>query len=68
MDKHAMVSKTHYVNKFIQNTENFKAVKIDNFHMKKIMLFFMPPTLKKWGAYWFRLVRASVKKKFKLGF
>ena len=22
---------------------------------------FMPPTLKKWGAYWFRLVRSSVR-------
>ena len=37
--------------------------------------FFMPPTLKKWGAYWFRLVRSSVrssvrpvKTEFKLGF
>ena len=24
------------------------------------VLFFMPPTLKKWGTYWFRLVRVSV--------
>ena len=51
------------------------AVKNDNF-----LLIFIPPTLKKWGAYWFRLVRASarvcvrscvrpsVQKKFKLGF
>ena len=35
-------------------------------------VIFMPQTLKKWGAYWFRLVRSfvlpSVQKKFKLGF
>ena len=24
-------------------------------------MLFMPPTLKKWGAYWFRLVRSSVR-------
>ena len=25
------------------------------------MLIFMPPTLEKWGAYWFRLVRPCVR-------
>ena len=27
---------------------------------KTVSPLFMPPTLKKWGAYWFRLVRSSV--------
>ena len=25
-----------------------------------LFLFFMPPTLKKWGTYWFQLVRVYV--------
>ena len=28
-------------------------------------VFFMPPTLKKWGAYWFRLVRPFVRSSFR---
>ena len=28
-------------------------------------LLFMPPTLKKWGAYWFRLVRSFVRPSFR---
>ena len=28
---------------------------------KMVLPLFMPPTLKKWGAYWFRLVRSSVR-------
>ena len=28
------------------------------YHSEKV--FFMPPTLKKWGTYWFRLVRMYV--------
>ena len=35
-----------------------KKVSIQHSHT---MLFFMPPTLKKWGAYWFRLVRSFVR-------
>ena len=29
-----------------------------------MLLVFMPPTLKKWGAYWFRLVRPCVRPSF----
>ena len=30
---------------------------------KMVFSLFMPPTLKKWGAYWFWLVHASVRSK-----
>ena len=35
---------------------------IDNFFLSYwgYLEFFMPPTLKKWGTYWFRLVRMCV--------
>ena len=28
--------------------------------LRKIHMIFMPPTLKKWGTYWFRFVRGCV--------
>ena len=31
------------------------------FFMQLMKLVIMPPTLKKWGAYWFQLVRSSVR-------